>query len=465
MKKLMIAPVIILVVLLGVCLVLQLRERNVEVTEPVQTTPVQATPSQPATVDTQPTPMVNVTFRVGQTVYCTQSLASGNCPEKVQVDIRGIRFVQWLDSDGVATDPASAPVADDVTYYAEYYPQLTDHVCFLYTDTDNRLHPDDALIADDLTDALTVLAADGAFDYYPRLPADDNEVSRDELKVLLECFFEAERVDKALPQDEKVTRAAFATTMVTLLGYSVDERITIAPGTIIAEDVTADRADAIALLQASVNSQLDENGSTWADVGLPSGYEPGFVHIDGWLYYVDDNGYFLKNDSIGSLKFGTDGRYTCGDAALDATVAELLKGFLEENPEMTRLEILREVYDYCHEGFTYRRTYENPDFGETGWEIAQATAMFEKGKGNCYSFAAIFWALSRGLAYETRAISGACLKDVQPHSWCIIEIDGADYFFDPEWQYAYHERGVFDKDMFMIPMDKASYWNYKWVEE
>lgn len=45
----------------------------------------------------------------------------------------------------------------------------------------------------------------------------------------------------------------------------------------------------------------------------------------------------------------------------------------------------------------------NPAFAETGWD---AKEMFPSGKGNCYSFTAIFWALSRNMGYETRAISG-----------------------------------------------------------
>jgi hypothetical protein len=67
------------------------------------------------------------------------------------------------------------------------------------------------------------------------------------------------------------------------------------------------------------------------------------------------------------------------------------------------------------------------------------------------------------LGYEARAISGTCLKDEQPHGWVFIEIDGEDYLFDPEWEYVYYyERDDFSKDMFMMPMDKIGWWNYRW---
>lgn len=455
MKKLIIALSICLVLLLGVCAALQLQKDHTgdELNRTEQTDPAQT---------------VMVTFQVAGAVYQKQTVEVGQLPENVTVQLQGLRFVQWLDENGAETDPFAVAVAADVCYTAVYYPVLTDHVAYLFADEENRLRPDDALTADELQLALMALAAEGAQSFFPELPAGGGEVSYAQLVDLMENFFQPGAVSLAFDHSDEdvLTRAAFAQGMNVLLGYEEAETIILTPGTVIPADVTADRVDAIALLQAAVGAEVSaESTMTWTDVELPTAYEPGFVNIGGWLYYVQEDHYFLKNDYAGVLYFGEDGRYTCGDETLDATVAGILDEFITANPEMERLEILREAYDYCHEQFTYRRTYDHPAFGETGWEIQRATAMFETGKGNCYSFAAIFWALSRGLGYETRAISGTCLKDEQPHSWCIIEIDGADYFFDPEWQYAYHERGVYDKDMFMIPMDKVSYWTYKWVEE
>ena len=459
MKKVIIALSIVLVALLGVCVALQLRNDNpsVDNTKPTQ-----------SVTQTQPEQTVTVEFVVAGETISQQTITAGQIPENVNVEISGLRFVCWMDEKGAEVDPFALAVDSDAVYTAMYYPVLKDHVAFLFADENGAIRPDDALSEKELKSALDALATDDAVAYFPEIPDGEEAVALDAMVSVLEGFFEADSVGTAFSHvtEETVTRGTFATGMVQLLGYSETETVTLAEDAVIPMDLTGDRTDAIALLQAAVEATVDgDSAVTWADVELPVAYAPGFVNIDGWLYYVQDNHYFLKNGDVGTLHFDENGRYTCGDAALDTIVADLLKGFIDANPDMERLEILREVYDYCHEEFGYRRTYDHPAFGENGWEIQRASAMFEKGKGNCYSFAAIFWALSRGLGYETRAISGTCLKDEQPHSWCIIEIDGADYFFDPEWQYAYHERGVYDKDMFMIPMNRVSYWTYKCVEE
>lgn len=453
MKKLVIALSICLVLLLGVCVALQLQGNKPE--EPSE-----------SMEQTQSVQNFTVTFKVGGEVCNTQTVEEGNIPQSVTVQLEGIRFIRWMDEQGEPAEPFTTAVQKDTCYQAEFYPLLTAHVSYLFADEENYLRPDEALTAGELQQALLELAAEGAMDHYPALPEGDEALSYGELIGILADFFPQSEVEDVFAYEEGdvLTRSAFAKGMNDLLGFEATEVVVQTAETVIPVDVTADREDAVALLEASVDHEVVEQGLCWGEMELPVAYEPGFVNIDGWLYYVQEDHYFLRNDSLGTMTFGADGRYTSGDADLDATVAAILSQMIDANPEMDRLEILREAYDYCHEEFTYRRTYDHPAFGETGWEIDRSKSMFETGKGNCYNFAAIFWALSRGLGYEARAISGTCLKDEQPHSWCIIEIDGADYFFDPEWQYAYHERGVYDKDMFMIPMDKVSYWTYKWEE-
>ena len=250
--------------------------------------------------------------------------------------------------------------------------------------------------------------------------------------------------------------------MQTLLGRSNAELLTLSNESVLPADVNLEREDAICLLEASVAHTPSEKGGTWLQLDLPTPYEPGLVNIDGYLYYVQEDGYFLREDTVGMLTFGKDGRYTSGDQELDGAVAKILNKIVAENPEGERLDWLRSAYEYCRDSFTYRRR-EAYTKGQTGWEVEDAKKIFETTKGNCYNFAAAFWALARGLGYEARAISGTCLKDEQPHGWVFIEIDGADYLFDPEWEYVYYyERDDFSKDMFMMPMDKIGWWNYRW---
>jgi len=208
---------------------------------------------------------------------------------------------------------------------------------------------------------------------------------------------------------------------------------------------------------------LDETGVVEIDFAQPAPFEPGLAHFKGYMYFVQDNGYFLKDGNVGELHFGSNGRYTSGDEALDGYVAELLDGFIEANPDKDRYGLLRVAYDHCVTGgFNYlkRNIYKT---GHTGWEVDDAKVMFETGRGNCYNFAAAFWALARGLGYEAYALAGTCTKSDQPHGWVQIEFDGEDYFFDPEWHWDYIHDKREVKDMFKISLEDADWWYYKWV--
>lgn len=454
MKKLIIALSLCLVVLLGICVALNVLESR------TQSGGNQTESTNPQAVTYE------VKFICADGECAVQTVEEGKLPTQVSAEVDGLRFGGWTDEAGNFVDPFSTAVTKDTVYNAVLYPQLTGHRVYLFTDESGCLRPDAVLTADELTQALNALADQAALAYFPELPVGDTEVTEGEAAQVLLHFFDKETVDGAFSADgaEGLTRTAFAQGMNALLGHEEAEKVSLAEGAAIPVDVNNAREDAAALLEASMEHVVAEEGTAWTELELPTAYEPGFVNIDGWLYYVQEDRYFLKDEYVGFLYFDGNGRYTCGDAELDATVAGLLDEMIDAAPDADRMTLLRTVYDYCHQTYTYRRTYDHPAFGAHGWEIERAKAMFETGKGNCYSYAAIFWALSRGLGYQTRAQSGTCLSDEQPHSWCIIEVDGADYFFDPEWQYAYTERGVFDKDMFKIPMDKISYWGYKWSE-
>jgi hypothetical protein len=74
----------------------------------------------------------------------------------------------------------------------------------------------------------------------------------------------------------------------------------------------------------------------------------------------------------------------------------------------------------------------------------------------------VFWALGRGLGYETIAISGTMTGTYQPHSWVEIFFDGEPFIFDAEMEMVYRfERDIFDKDMFMVDYVSGEYWTYR----
>ena len=405
------------------------------------------------------------TFIVGGEIYHSQTLQEGATPDEVTPSSEEYIFRYWTDDSGIQVDPQQNPLASDVTYIAVCYPVLSEHVPFLFTDAENKLHPEADLTPAALRMALHALASEQALAYFPQLPTGGSVVTTAILRETLLSFFAESNVNLAMGdmEDRPLTRADLAV-ILCRLQYRIGETVSVPEETQLPADLYADTEQIAALLEASLPHTCANDGINWEAYALPTGWETGFVLKEGWLYYVNESGYLLRDDKIGLLTFGSDGRFTSGDEELDQTVAGILKELSDKNPEKDRLELLYEAHVYCRDSFKYLRRNAY-GFGATGWEIEDAKTMFSKGRGNCYNYAATFWALARGLGYEARAVSGTCTSTDQPHGWVFINFDGKDYIFDCEWEMAYRtEREIYDKSMYMIPSNKWSYWNYKWVK-
>lgn len=69
-------------------------------------------------------------------------------------------------------------------------------------------------------------------------------------------------------------------------------------------------------------------------------WEPGFHLQKGNLYCANEEWELLREESLGNLYFGEDGRYVSGDPELDAIVETLIFQFQQENEESDRYELL-----------------------------------------------------------------------------------------------------------------------------
>jgi len=412
---------------------------------------------------TEPIVYYKVDFLVNGIVMGQEWVASGEAPHSPSIEIPGITFAGWLDEAGQPVNIATTKLTADVSYHAKIYPSLSHHLPFLFADDAGFLRPDEDLTADDLTLALNTLASQEAKLYFPTLPEGQTPIDSQQLTAVLSQFFPEDQITTLNLSAGNVTRSQFAVAMCTLLQRGSAETLTLTDDRSVPLDIPVGSPEAIALLEASIVHNVDDAGDTWENTGLSTGLEPGFMNRDGWLYYVQDNGFILRDGNVGVLTFGSDGRYTCGDAELDQIVANVLAQIISENQDASRFDILRKAYEYTRDSFTYLR--KDPYLmGDTGWEIGDAKKMFQDTRGNCYYFAGAFWALARGLGYEARAVSGTCTGTNQPHAWVIIAFDGEDYFFDPQWENNYHTREIYDKDMFMLSMDEIWYWTYQWIE-
>ena len=76
--------------------------------------------------------------------------------------------------------------------------------------------------------------------------------------------------------------------------------------------------------------------------------------------------------------------------------------------------------------------------------------MYSTGTGNCYCYAAAFWAAARQLGYDALCVSGTIGSERSPHGWVTISIDGTHYVFDVEIEMAYHRDGMEYVDNFKM---------------
>ena len=432
---------------------------------PTQPTPAPtAAPTTAATTQAPTLPEYYVRYYVDGNVYAALIVTEGEIPPVVEPQVPGMRFVAWLDEAGQTVDPYAAGVTGDTAYYALLYPNLTAQGPYLLADEQGCLRPDDLLTGGALADALNALAVDGAQIHFPELPAEEETVTKATLTALLDQLFPTEEVAQAAVavEAEELTRRDFAVLMNSLLRRGAETGVVIAEGTFIPYDLSTNDPGFDALMEAGV-VHTHGGEDSWFDALVNMPHDPGFFNMGGWLYYADENGQVVRDTQVGKLTFGADGRYTCGDAELDEIVAGILDGILVNNPGQERIDLLRRAFEYSRDSFTYLRRY-GYGFGETGWEINDAKTMFTTLRGNCYNFAASFWALARGLGYEAIAISGTMTGTDQPHGWVEIYFDGTPYIFDTEMEYVYiYERGLVDNhfDMFMVSYSAGTYWNYK----
>ncbi len=410
---------------------------------------------------TAPLPTYTVTFSVRGHIVSEQTVTQGQCPQVVEPQVQGLSFAHWLDENQAQADPFTVPVFEDTRYTAYAYPALTEHVPYLFANHNGSYEPDRPLSPDELLTALEALAAPGARDYFPGMPVGSGTVSGELLRSVLEGFFPTQAVEEAFPENGSISRRVFSRGMNQLLGRAHDS-LTLAPDTTVSLELMLGQRDPDFL--EAVLPHTCGGTDSWQTLELP--YTPGYMNLEGWLYYVNQDGTLLANGVQDGLTFGADGRYTSGDLSLDSQVAQILAQIITDNPDVTGLDLLRKAYEYSRDSFEYERRWEVYQMGQTGWEIQEALDMLEKGKGNCYSYAAVFWALARGLGYPAEAISGTCTGTDQPHGWVRIVLDGVPYFFDPEWEMDYRvDRHIFHMDMFMLEMDEIYYWTYKWKEE
>ena len=436
--------------------------------------------TQPAEFTVQPTEepkgketTYTVTYMDGETILATETVAEGAMPQALtETTANGENIIGWRKgSDKTVLNAATVAVYADVSYTAVVGPELNRNEPFMAAESDGLFHanntftrsdavravyallkvkPQGETFLNDVTtrarcyQAATTLVTEGWMSLTNGRFNPDVAITMADLQSLLGHIFSQRSIEAATVElGETITRGEAAQLFYTLLNVPTSAEPAFYPDVIPTEDI-----------YAAVSAVGIPGAVNWGEGGKPAA---GFLHLEGYLYNVGDDGYFVKDETIGTLYFGTDGRYTSGNIDLDNYVAEILADNLTAG--MTREQQLRTVYDYVRDHYLYlkRNLYE---VGELGWEIDEAITMFSTGKGNCYNFTAVFWALTRGIGYDSVCLSGLVGVGRDPHSWVEIPMDGTLYIFDPETEMSYRLQEAYWADLYMLTYEEGEYWSY-----
>lgn len=258
--------------------------------------------------------------------------------------------------------------------------------------------------------------------------------------------------------DQILTRLETATLMNRVLGRS--DKATATPrqvGYMI--DISEDEEGYWQMAEACVSHDFkrDDKVECWTGSTPIKRAHQGFYLFGLDLYAIDSGGHLVKNGECGDLTFDENGIYTSGNLELDQEVRAVLEKILDES--MDKEEMLRRIYDYTVESFTYRRRNFHA-FQDNSWAVEEAYTMLTTKSGNCYNFAATFCMLTRAVGYDAKVYSGFVGRESSPHGWVEIEIDGTNYVFDPELEFAYKQNNKII-DMYKLDAEHWRKWGYK----
>lgn len=258
--------------------------------------------------------------------------------------------------------------------------------------------------------------------------------------------------------DHVLTRIETATLMNRVLGRSENANVEAKQiGYLI--DMTQDEDGYRQMVEACVSHDFsrEDDAETWTDSEPIKRVSKGFYMFGTDLYAIDRSGHLVKNGEYGGLTFDENGVYTSGDADLDREVHLVLEEILDDS--MDREEMLRRIYDYTVESFSYRRRNSHR-YQDTSWVMEEAYTMLTTKTGNCYNYAAAFCMLTRAVGYDSKVYSGFVGRDSRAHGWVEIDIDGTTYTFDPELEYAYKQENKII-DMYKLDATESRKWGYK----
>ena len=462
-----------------------------------------------------------ILYDLGNGELIREHTQTGILPQNIPHENQnGNQIIQWKNAQGDVVDVSSQIITDNTIYYAVYEQQSSlletvKHIKDMDGDNGN-FYPDKALTRaeacqilytllkqkqtpqktftdvsenDWYANAVCTLATMGLVEGYGEDFQPQKEMTRAEFLAILNRIYPydgtiqtfadvpgehwaAQAISNAVEKgwiygegniypDNTIKRQEVAVILNKVLNRKADKNI-IAENTVREFfDVSPTHWAYYDILEASVahEYQYTEQYEVWTSFQKETlNIASGLYSKNGTLYYVEQNGSLARNKTIDGFTFGADGKYTTNSEILDNKLSEIIQSHTNSN--MTQEQKLKVVHEYVRDNYNYlKRPFVQK--GQTDWEKQYALDMLDMQKGNCYSFAALYYYLAKQIGYDAHAVIGTIGHEHSPHGWVEIAMDGTTYIFDAEMEMAYRKRGIYH-DIFKKTYDNAPFLYIKW---
>lgn len=197
-----------------------------------------------------------------------------------------------------------------------------------------------------------------------------------------------------------------------------------------------------------------------------SGYESRVYEYNNRMYYIQEDGTLLQNESYGVLYFGKNGAFTTGDSTLDSWLNWFVKDIAasskgQEDKLFDAYIAVRE-YPANRYGYGYAGYYRVAGIEYLNYEEL-AILFLQNARGTCAEWACAMVYVARRLGYQADFGSGY-LRSGAFHMWEVIKINGVKYVCDveQEWgrMYGYHNAGTSYRDCWKMEYKPNDYFCY-----
>ena len=170
------------------------------------------------------------------------------------------------------------------------------------------------------------------------------------------------------------------------------------------------------------------------------------------MYYVKEDYSLARDEWIQYLYFDNTGKYTTGDATLDAYVYDIVDDFIDNNA-LTPVKKLMKAYYTIRggdganaepaSGYWYLNRFDGYERGRYNgqkhysWLQSCAKTFFSTKKGSCYYWAGAYLYVARRLGFQSYAVVGDVFNTDTRHCWCMVYWDGAWHISDVEVEWGY----------------------------